>query len=166
MALAERHELYALLEKAINGDRTHAFDHRGFPRRAPVHWKNLCISDRRAHHSIGDMTALTDREFGSSSATRAGRRNRSAPDQSSTLKKIFPSIRRCRHERHAGRRSRISRNIYDPRDDATDGRTNTVFTFPFVTIEDLLVLDSSRLLVINDNNYPGSNGRAFGVPEQ
>ena len=56
-------------------------------------------------------------------------------------------------------------NIYDPRDVAEDGRTNTVFTFPFVTIEDVLVLDNNRLLVINDNNYPGSNGRAFGVPD-
>jgi hypothetical protein len=40
-----------------------------------------------------------------------------------------------------------------------------VFTFPFVTIEDVLVLDNNRLLVINDNNYPGSAGREFGVPD-
>lgn len=51
------------------------------------------------------------------------------------------------------------------RDIADDGRTRTVFTFPFVTIEDLLVLDNNRLLVINDNNYPGSAGREFGVPD-
>ena len=56
-------------------------------------------------------------------------------------------------------------NIYDPRDVAGDGRTKTVFTFPFVTIEDVLVLDNNRLLVINDNNYPGSAGREFGVPD-
>lgn len=56
-------------------------------------------------------------------------------------------------------------NIYDPRDVAGDGRTNTVFTFPFTTIEDVLVLDNNRLLVIDDNNYPGSNGREFGVPD-
>ena len=40
-----------------------------------------------------------------------------------------------------------------------------MFTFPFVTIEDVLVLDNNRLLVINDNNYPGSAGREFGVPD-
>ena len=56
-------------------------------------------------------------------------------------------------------------NIYDPRDVAGDGRTNTVFTFPFMTIEDVLVLDNNRLLVINDNNYPGSAGREFGVSD-
>jgi hypothetical protein len=54
-------------------------------------------------------------------------------------------------------------NIYDPRDVAEDGRTNTVYTFPFTTIEDVLVLDNNRLLVINDNNYPESVGREFGV---
>ena len=56
-------------------------------------------------------------------------------------------------------------NIYDPRDVAENGRANTVFTFPFVTIEDVLVLDNNRLLVINDNNYPGSAGREFGVSD-
>jgi hypothetical protein len=56
-------------------------------------------------------------------------------------------------------------NIYDPRDVAADGRTRTVFTLPFQTIEDLLVLDNNRLLVINDSNYPGSAGREFGVPD-
>lgn len=56
-------------------------------------------------------------------------------------------------------------NIYDPRDIAGDGRTNTVFRFPFTTIEDVLVLDNNRLLIINDNNYPGSAGRQFGVPD-
>ena len=29
----------------------------------------------------------------------------------------------------------------------------------------MLVLDNNRLLVINDNNYPGSAGREFGVPD-
>jgi hypothetical protein len=56
-------------------------------------------------------------------------------------------------------------NIYDPRDVAGDGRTKTVFTFPFQTIEDLLVLDETTLLVINDNNFPFSSGREFGVAD-
>jgi hypothetical protein len=29
----------------------------------------------------------------------------------------------------------------------------------------VLVLDNNRLLVIDDNNYPGSAGREFGVPD-
>lgn len=56
-------------------------------------------------------------------------------------------------------------NIYDPRDVAADGRAKTVFTFPFTTIEDVLVLDNNRLLVINDNNFPFSSGRTFGAAD-
>jgi glycerophosphoryl diester phosphodiesterase len=39
------------------------------------------------------------------------------------------------------------------------------FTFPFVTIEDVLVLDSTTLLVANDNNYPGTGGRGKDVKD-
>jgi len=31
---------------------------------------------------------------------------------------------------------------------------------PFVTIEDVLVVDENTILVANDNNYPGSGGRS------
>jgi hypothetical protein len=53
-------------------------------------------------------------------------------------------------------------NIADPHDLNADGQT--VFTFPFVTIEDVLVLDAKTLLVMNDDNYPGSS-RTAGVPD-
>ncbi|MEB3886881.1 hypothetical protein [Lyngbya sp. CCY1209] len=45
----------------------------------------------------------------------------------------------------------------DPND--VDGDGETTFTFPFVTIEDVLVLDENTILVANDNNYPFSVGR-------
>lgn len=54
-------------------------------------------------------------------------------------------------------------NIADPHDLNGDGKTT--FNFPFVTIEDVLLVDQRTLLVINDNNYPGSSGRAFGVSD-
>jgi glycerophosphoryl diester phosphodiesterase len=47
--------------------------------------------------------------------------------------------------------------ISDPDDLNGDGLTN--FNFPFVTIEDVLVLDEDSILVANDNNYPFSIGR-------
>jgi len=53
-------------------------------------------------------------------------------------------------------------NLADPHDLNQDGKTT--FTFPFVTIEDVLPLDANTLLVINDNNYPGSS-RDEGVPD-
>ncbi|MGF1537059.1 MAG: glycerophosphodiester phosphodiesterase family protein [Elainellaceae cyanobacterium] len=48
-------------------------------------------------------------------------------------------------------------NIADPNDLNGDGETT--FDFPFVTIEDVLVLDEDSILVANDNNYPFSVGR-------
>ena len=48
-------------------------------------------------------------------------------------------------------------NISDPADLNGDGATT--FEFPFVTIENLLVLNANTLLVANDNNYPFSVGR-------
>ena len=50
-------------------------------------------------------------------------------------------------------------NIADPLDLNGDG--STTFTFPFVTIEDVLILDAQTLLVVNDNNFPGGGGRAL-----
>ncbi|MGF1491151.1 MAG: esterase-like activity of phytase family protein [Microcoleaceae cyanobacterium] len=48
-------------------------------------------------------------------------------------------------------------DIEDPDDLNGDG--DTTFDFPFVTIEDVLVLDETGILVANDNNYPFSVGR-------
>ena len=36
------------------------------------------------------------------------------------------------------------------------------FAFPFVTIEDVVVLDRKHIGVLNDNNYPFSVGRHVG----
>lgn len=52
-------------------------------------------------------------------------------------------------------------NIQDPNDLNKDGSTK--FTFPFQTIEDVLVLDAKTILVANDNNYPFSTGRSGGI---
>jgi glycerophosphoryl diester phosphodiesterase len=49
-------------------------------------------------------------------------------------------------------------SIQDPNDLNKDGSTK--FTFPFVTIEDVAVLDNNTILVANDNNYPFSTGRS------
>jgi hypothetical protein len=40
-----------------------------------------------------------------------------------------------------------------------------VFRFPFVTIEDVALLDGRTIAVLNDNNFPGSAGRTPGVPD-
>jgi hypothetical protein len=47
--------------------------------------------------------------------------------------------------------------VADPDDLNRDGSTR--FTFPFVTVESVLVLGPETLLIVNDNNYPGGGGR-------
>jgi hypothetical protein len=47
--------------------------------------------------------------------------------------------------------------LADPFDLNGDG--SHTFTFPYVTIENVLVLDPRTLLVVNDNNFPGGGGR-------
>ena len=37
------------------------------------------------------------------------------------------------------------------------------FAFPFVTIEDIILIDANTIGVLNDNNYPGSVGRHVGA---
>ena len=39
------------------------------------------------------------------------------------------------------------------------------FAFPFVTIEDVVIIDPSTLGVLNDNNYPFSTGRNASEPD-
>ena len=50
-------------------------------------------------------------------------------------------------------------NLADPLDLNGDGKTH--FTLPYVTIENVLVLNPHTLLVANDNNFPYGGGRAL-----
>ncbi len=54
-------------------------------------------------------------------------------------------------------------NIADPDAVALRGRNaDGKFTFPFVTIEDVDMVDDEHIIVGNDNNLPFSTGRAIG----
>jgi hypothetical protein len=56
--------------------------------------------------------------------------------------------------------------IGDPNGVARRGRTaQGTFTFPFVTIEDVDVVDDDHIIVANDNNLPYSSGRKVGVQD-
>jgi hypothetical protein len=45
------------------------------------------------------------------------------------------------------------------------GGFGTTFTFPFQTIEDVVVVDDRTIAVLNDNNFPFSSGRSAGVAD-
>jgi hypothetical protein len=53
--------------------------------------------------------------------------------------------------------------VPDPRNLAGLG---AFLTFPFVTIEDVEIVDRSTIAVLNDNNFPAAGGRAADVPDQ
>jgi hypothetical protein len=46
------------------------------------------------------------------------------------------------------------------------GGLGAFFTFPFVTIEDVEIVDRSTIAVLNDNNFPGTGGRAANLPDE
>jgi len=50
-------------------------------------------------------------------------------------------------------------HIRDPDGRAQVPLENGKFTFPFITIESLTILDAEHILVANDNNLPNSSGR-------
>jgi hypothetical protein len=56
-------------------------------------------------------------------------------------------------------------NIADPNGLGGNGTTNGVFTFPFITIEDIIPVDANTILIANDNNYPFSTGRTPNAPD-
>jgi len=53
-------------------------------------------------------------------------------------------------------------DVRDPEAKARTGAANGVFTFPFVTIENVDIVDADHIVVANDNNLPFSSGRAIG----
>ncbi|MCV2359014.1 esterase-like activity of phytase family protein [Paucibacter sp. TC2R-5] len=108
--------------------------------------------------NIGDMTAINDHEF-----LVIERNGVTATSASGTpFKKIFRiDINKVDAAGYVAKSEAVDlMNIADPDDLNGDGKTT--FTFPFVTIESVLVLDANTLLVANDNNYPGIGGRDLG----
>ncbi|HEY0684647.1 MAG TPA: esterase-like activity of phytase family protein [Steroidobacter sp.] len=171
MALnASKTKLYALLEKAVTGDpvRERLLINEFSLKERKYTGKTFAYPMESASNAIGDFTALTDTQF-LIIERDSGQGDASDPRFTSPAR--FKRIYKIDLQRADANGFLVKEevadlmNIYDPRDVAADGKVKTVFTFPFTTIEDVLVLDNNRLLVINDNNYPGSAGREFGVPD-
>jgi hypothetical protein len=171
MALnASKTKLYPLLEKAVSGDseRTRLLINEFSLKDRKYTGKTFAYPMESASNAIGDMTALTDTQF---LVIERDSGQGDASDPRFTSPARFKKIYKIDLKRSDANGLLIKQevadlmNIYDPRDVAADGKAKNVFTFPFTTIEDVLILDNNRLLVINDNNYPGSAGREFGVPD-
>lgn len=162
--------LYPLLEKALNGDplRTRRLIQEFSIRTRAYTGETWGYLTEGPTYSIGDMTPLSDRTF------LVIERDQGTGDASdprftnpARWKRIFKvDLDRADADGNLVKEEIVDlMKLYDPRDVVGDGRIENVLTFPFVTIEDLLVLDDETLLVINDNNFPFSSGRTFGVAD-
>lgn len=109
--------------------------------------------------NIGDMTAINDHQF-----LVLERDSNQGP--ASAFKRVF-LIDLNNVDANTGQLIKTPvvdlLNIADPDDLNGDG--SNLFTFPFVTIEDILPLDAQTLLIGNDNNYPFSSGRTPGLAD-
>ncbi|MEB3213404.1 MAG: glycerophosphodiester phosphodiesterase family protein, partial [Leptolyngbyaceae bacterium] len=155
----DRQTLYPLLEGTVFGDpagslRIYEFDVESSSFKGIV---GLYQADDPSH-AIGDFTPINDEEF--LVIERDGRQGADA-----AFKKIFKvNLSEIDDKGFVEKEEIVDLlNIDDPNDLNGDGETT--FSFPFVTIEDVLVLDETTILVANDNNYPFSIGRDFSGTE-
>ncbi len=150
----DRQTLYPMLEGTVFGDpagslRIYEFDVASSAFEGIV---GLYQADDPSH-AIGDFTPINDSEY--LVIERDGRQGAEAE-----FKKIFKvDLSQIDADGFVAKTEVADLlNIADPDDLNGDGETT--FDFPFVTIEDVLVLDEDSILVANDNNYPFSTGRS------
>jgi len=155
----QKTKLYALLEGPVTGDptdtlRINEFDLEKNQFRGAIGRYRL----EAAGNSIGDMTVINENEY------LVIERDQNQGD-AAKLKKIFKIDLSKRDANGYVQKEEVADllNIKDPKDLNGDG--STTFRFPFVTIEDVLVVDSNTILVANDNNYKSGTGRPPG-PDQ
>jgi hypothetical protein len=147
--------LYTLLEGSVAGDATKTLRINEFSIDSESYtgasWRYKL---ENSGTNIGDMTAINDHEF-----LVIERNGATATSGGTPFKKIFRID--INNVDAAGNVSKTEvvdlMNIADPNDLNADG--SAVFTFPYVTVESVLIVSPTQLLVINDNNFPGTGGR-------
>ena len=150
--------LYTLLEGTVAGDPAKSLRINEFnvdtESYTGANWRYRLEA---AGTNIGDMTAIDDHTF-----IVIERNGETATSGGTPFKRIFKiDINDIDANGYVRKTLLVDlMNILDPNDLDRDG--STLFTFPYVTIEDVLLLDANTLLVINDNNYPGTGGRNLG----
>jgi glycerophosphoryl diester phosphodiesterase len=149
----DRRVLYPMLEGPVTGDPAGALRIYELQREQGA-FKRLVgfyqLED--PSHAIGDFTPVNDGEF--LVIERDGGQGASA-----RFKKIFQvNLSNPNENGFLPNKEVVDLlNIADSNDLNRDGRR--IFDLPFVTIENILVIDPSTILVANDNNYPFSVGR-------
>nr|WP_309734208.1 glycerophosphodiester phosphodiesterase family protein [Chamaesiphon sp. OTE_75_metabat_556] len=154
---ASKTKLYALLEGTVVGDvagtlRINQFD------LATQKFESLAgyYKLEAAANAIGDLTVVNDHEY------LVIERDNNQGDLAK-FKKVYKIDLSKQDANGFVAKEEVADllNIPDPQDLNQDG--STTYKMPFVTIENVLVLDANTILIANDNNYPFSTGRTSGI---
>jgi hypothetical protein len=154
--------LYPMLEGSLTTDSDqrrlmiNEFDRRS-RRYTGRRWFYRLEAEIATGQAIGDLTAVTNRHF-----LVIERDN--LEGEAAAFKKIFlVTLDEVDAEGFLVKREIADLlQIRDPHDIAGHG---PFFRFPFQTIESVIPLSNTRLGVLDDNNYPFSNGRVPGQPD-
>lgn len=148
-------KLYTLLEGTVTGDAPKSLRINTFDINTETFTKQSALYQLDPlGTNIGDMTAINDHEF------LVLERNGATATSGTPFKKVFKiDIAKLDANGFADKSEVVDlMNIADPHDLNGDG--SQLFTFPYVTIEDILIVDKNTILVMNDNNFPGGGGRS------
>jgi hypothetical protein len=144
--------LYPLLEGTVAGDiagdlRMNEFDTRS----GSYTGRTWTYRLESAAHAIGDAIPVDANRF------LIIERDNNQGD-AAAVKRIYLADRRDRDHNGVMDKTLVV-DLLDIADPKRLGGTGSVFRFPFVTIEDVVLIDGRTIAVLNDNNFPGSAGR-------
>ncbi|WP_433365669.1 esterase-like activity of phytase family protein [Actinoplanes sp. CA-142083] len=150
--------LYGLLEGTVQGDTAGQLRFNEFDKRyGKFTGKRYLYQLGDPSLAIGDAIAVDENRF--LVIERDGGQGSTA-----VIKRIYLADKRDRN--HDGLMDKTLvvdlMNIANPR---RLGGFGTTFTFPFQTIEDVVILDENTIAVLNDNNFPFSSGRTANVAD-
>lgn len=150
--------LYPLLEGSVTGDtpgdlRLSEFD----TKTGRYTGKRYVYRLGAANLAIGDAITIDDNRF--LIIERDGGQGATA-----VIKRLYLADKRDRNRDGLLDKALLVdlMNVANP---ARIGGFGATFTFPFQTIEDVVVLDEKTIAVLNDNNFPFSSGRTAGVAD-
>ncbi|MBD2243466.1 esterase-like activity of phytase family protein [Nostoc sp. FACHB-888] len=156
---ASKTKLYMLLEGTVQGDPAGALRINEFDIATRDYTdKKLYYKLENPAYAIGDLAVINDNEY--LVIERDGGQGAAAE-----FKRIYKIDLSKTDSNGYVAKEEVGDllNIQDPNDLNGDGKTT--FDFPFVTIENVLVVDKNTILVANDNNYPFSTGRPGNDPQ-
>ncbi len=150
--------LYPLLEGTVSGDPAGTLRMQEFDLRTRAYtgrrW-TYRLDD--PSHAIGDMIAVDRHRF------LVIERDNLQGD-AAKVKRVYLADTRDRDGDGALDKTLVA-DLLDLADPKGLGGAPGTFRFPFQTIEDVIILDDHTLGLLDDNNFPFSNGRTPGKPD-